>query len=273
MTYWWWLAGLSLLFVVLERLLPARRDQGPFRAQLGNDLFYAAFNGHFYAVLTGGLTGGLALWTREVLGPWLPFAGEGASLASLSGWGQFAIYFVAADFMQWCVHVLLHRVPFLWQFHKVHHSIHRMDWAGNFRFHWVELVVYRSLLYVPLALLGGDAEPLFWAAVFATAWGHFNHANVRVGIGPLGYVFNSPRMHLWHHDASDEGGSSKNYGIVLSLWDWLFGTAYWPRDRAPQRIGYPGDDEMPRGLPGQLAFPLLRRRRAGGSVLVAERRS
>jgi sterol desaturase/sphingolipid hydroxylase (fatty acid hydroxylase superfamily) len=128
----------------------------------------------------------------------------------------------------------------------------------------MELVVYRSLLYVPLFWLGGDPEPLFAVAVFATAWGHFNHSNLDVDIGPAGYVFNSPRMHLWHHDASTEGGVSKNYGIVLSCWDWLLHTAYWPRDRAPERIGYSGDAELPRDLPRQLLFPATRKRSAAG---------
>jgi sterol desaturase/sphingolipid hydroxylase (fatty acid hydroxylase superfamily) len=158
------------------------------------------------------------------------------------------------------VHNLLHRVPLLWKFHKVHHSIHQMDWAGAFHFHWVEVVVYKSLLYLPLAVLGGSAEAIFAAAVFSTFWGHFNHANLDVGIGPLSYVFNSPRMHLWHHDSSTEGGAAKNFGIVFALWDFLFGTAYWPRERAPERIGYAGDEEMPRDLPRQLVFPALKRR-------------
>lgn len=258
MSYWPWLAGISLAFALLERLRPARPDQGALRPQLANDLVYLAFNGHLYAVLTAGLTGALVLWTREGLAPWLPFAAEGAGLARWPAAAQFVVFLVAADFLQWCVHVVLHKVPLFWQFHKLHHSIHRMDWAGNFRFHWMELVIYRSLLYVPLALLGGDGEPLFWAAVFATAWGHFNHANLAVDLGALGYVFNSPRMHLWHHDASSEGGTSKNYAIVFSLWDWLFRTAYWPRDRSPARIGYPGDEEIPRGLGRQLLFPLTR---------------
>jgi sterol desaturase/sphingolipid hydroxylase (fatty acid hydroxylase superfamily) len=97
-------------------------------------------------------------------------------------------------------------------------------------------------------------------AVFATFWGHFNHANLEVGLGPLARILNGPRMHLWHHDASTEGGVAKNFGIVLSVWDFLFGTAYWPRDRAPERLGYPGDEEMPPDLPRQMIFPLLRMR-------------
>ena len=49
------------------------------------------------------------------------------------------------DFIQWGIHRLLHRVPFLWGFHKVHHSIIEMDWNGSMRFHWLEIVGYRSL--------------------------------------------------------------------------------------------------------------------------------
>lgn len=260
MAYWPWLLGVSLFFVLVERVKPARPAQPLARPQLANDLFYLAFNGHFYAVLLGGTTGAVALWTRDLLGPVLPFATEGSALARLPWAAQFVIYLLLSDFMQWCVHNLLHRIPFLWQFHKVHHSVRQMDWAANFRFHWAELVVYRSLLYVPLALLGGSGSALFAVAVFATLWGHFNHANVDLGLGRLGYVFNSPRMHMWHHDASDEGGVSKNYGIVLSLWDFLFRTAYWPRDRAPGRIGYPHDEEMPRDIVRQIAFPVTRGR-------------
>lgn len=259
MSYLAWLLAISAAFALAERLAPARR-QPLARPQLLNDLAYLVFNGHLWAVLTGGLSASLALFAREQLA-FLPFASETNALARLPWLAQFALYLCISDLLQWCVHVLLHRVPFLWRFHKVHHSAHAMDWAVNFRFHWMELVVYRTLLYLPLALLGGSASALFAVAVFATAWGHFNHANLAVDIGPLGYVFNSPRMHLWHHDDSHEGGSAKNFGIVLSVWDWLFGTAYWPRDRAPARLGYDGDREMPDDLPRQALFGLWPQRR------------
>jgi sterol desaturase/sphingolipid hydroxylase (fatty acid hydroxylase superfamily) len=85
-------------------------------------------------------------------------------------------------------------------------------------------------------------------------------SNLNVDLGPLGCVFNSPRMHLWHHDASEEGGVAKNFGIVLSLWDFLFRTAFWPRDRSPRVLGYPGIEEMPLGLAGELFWPVARRR-------------
>ncbi len=256
MIYWAWLLGISVAFVLLERLNPARKSQPILRSQLANDLFYLIFNGHLWALLTGGVIGLVATRTDSVL--------QSASLFPETGLltgrhfaTQFIVYLLVSDFLQWSVHVLLHRVPFLWNFHKVHHSIHEMDWAGNFRFHWMELVVYKSLLYIPLLWLGGAGAPLFAVAVFGTAWGHFNHANLDVGIGPLRWIFNSPRMHLWHHDASTEGGVAKNYGIVLSIWDYLFRTAFWPKDRGPERLGYPDDDRMPTDLPRQMLYPVF----------------
>ncbi len=259
MNYWPWLLGISVAFALFERLRPARPGQPSLRPQLLNDLFYVAFNGHFYALLFGAWIAGVASWTQANVLPLLGYD-SGSNLLSGRAFGiQFVIYLIGADFLQWLVHNLLHRVPWLWTFHKVHHSASRMDWAVNFRFHWMELIVYRTLLYLPLVFLGGDPDALFAAAVFATCWGHFNHSNLDLGLGPLGYVFNSPRMHMWHHDTSAEGGVSKNYGIVFSLWDYLFGTAYWPRERAPKRLGYPGDAEMPQQIWRQLTFPFARK--------------
>jgi sterol desaturase/sphingolipid hydroxylase (fatty acid hydroxylase superfamily) len=115
----------------------------------------------------------------------------------------------------------------------------------------------------PLAWLDASPEAVVAVAVVTTLWGDFNHANLDVGLGPLGYLLNSPRMHLWHHDQSSEGGVAKNFGIVFSAWDFLFGTAHWPSDRSPARLGYPGDEEMPSSLLDQLTWPLSRRRPAG----------
>ena len=254
MEYWHWLVLVSLLFLWWERFFPARPAQPLLRPGWARDLFYLAFNGHWFMVLFGGALTALGASLAEPRPGWLdgrPF------------WLQCVVFLVVSDFLQWCVHNLLHRVPFLWRLHQIHHSVVDMDFAGNFRFHWMELVVYRGLLYLPLLYLGGDwsesGAPLLCVAVFSTAWGHYNHSNLRLSIGPLAWLFNCPQMHLWHHDASSEGGTAKNFGIVLSVWDWLFGTAYWPRDRAPARLGYPGLEHLPASLPRQLFWPLMPR--------------
>jgi sterol desaturase/sphingolipid hydroxylase (fatty acid hydroxylase superfamily) len=257
-SYLHWLTIVSGAFVVLERLRPWRRGQALLRQGWLRDLGFLVLNGHVFAVLTAGLTAALAVRARELL------AGMGIDLtrSPVADWSfpaQLLVYFVVADFLQWSIHVALHRVPPLWAIHKVHHSLTVMDWIGNFHFHWAEILVYKTLQWLPLAWLGAPGDVLLTVAVFTTIWGNFNHSNLDAGLGPLGYVFNSPRMHLWHHDVSDEGGIAKNFAVVLSLWDWIFRTAYWPRQRSPRGLGYPGMEEMPEGLLGQAVWPLLRR--------------
>jgi len=258
-SYLHWLVAISLTFVLLERLFPWRKGQPLLRPGWLRDLGFLAVNGHFFSLLTAGVNGWLALRATGLLQD----AGlriDASPVARWPFWAQVVVFLLASDFLQWCVHNALHRVPFLWTFHKVHHAITTMDFVGSFRFHWMEILVYKTAQWLPLALLGASGEAAFVVAVFGTFWGDLNHANLDVGLGPLGTVFNSPRMHLWHHDASEEGGVAKNFGIVLSLWDFLFGTVFWPRDRSPKTLGYPGIEEMPQGLAGELAWPLARAR-------------
>jgi sterol desaturase/sphingolipid hydroxylase (fatty acid hydroxylase superfamily) len=259
MTYWPWLLAISLAFVGIERLFPWRRAQVLLRRGWLRDLGFLVLNGHVFSLWTATLGGILAAAATSLFRR----LGLGLEASPVAGWpflAQFLVLLVLADFLQWCVHNLLHRVPWLWTFHKVHHSIETMDWIGNWRFHWMEIVVYRSLQWLPLAWLRVSPGAAFAVAMVTTIWGDLNHANLNVGLGRLGYVLNSPRMHLWHHDASSEGGAAKNFGIVFSAWDHLFGTAYWPRERSPERLGYPEMEEMPRSLAGQVLWPVAFRR-------------
>ena len=259
MNYLHWLVGISLAFVVLERLFPWRREPAAAPPRLAPRSPLPRVQRSRLRPPGGRGNGWVAVQATRLLQE-AGLAFDRSPVPQWPFWVQFLVFFVLSDFLQWSVHNMLHRVPFLWTFHKVHHAIDTMDFIGNFRFHWMEIVVYKTAQWLPLALLGASPRAVFWVAVFSTFWGDLNHANLNVGLGPLGYVFNNPRMHLWHHDASDEGGVAKNFGIVLSLWDFLFGTAFWPRDRSPERLGYPGDETMPRGFLGEIAWPIARRR-------------
>jgi sterol desaturase/sphingolipid hydroxylase (fatty acid hydroxylase superfamily) len=95
-------------------------------------------------------------------------------------WAVLLVGFVVRDFVQWWTHRLLHFSPRLWEFHKVHHSVKEMGFAAHLRYHWMETVVYRSIEYIPLALLGVGLHDFFLIHIFTLAWGHYNHANFRV---------------------------------------------------------------------------------------------
>ncbi len=251
MSYWHYLVGLSLAFAVVERVRPMRPAQRVWRRDVVVDLLYVVVNGHLLGVLLA--------WATAPLSTVVDAHASQLRLQVLTAlplWQQALVAFVLLDALQWCIHNALHRVPWLWQFHKVHHSIVELDWLGSLRFHWVEIVVYKSVQYLPLLALGVDGRALLAVAVVGTAIGHGNHSNVDVDFGMLRYLFNSPRMHAWHHVHPDAGPSNINFGVCLSVWDWLFGTAHLP-SAAPAAIGLaaPG---VPRSWLAQQLWPLSR---------------
>ena len=256
--YWFWLTAVSLFCFLLERLFPWR-PQAALRPQIGQDLFWLAFNGHFLGIVLASLAVRVILWINTQLGSvGIPTPDSLMWIHERPLWLQFLVFLVLKDLIEWCVHNLLHRVPWLWEFHKLHHSIVTLDWIGNMRFHWMEIVVYKSITYLPLVVLGVDNRVILWVAVTGTLIGHLNHSNLAIGWGPLRYVVNSPRMHVWHHDVIPLGGHGRNFGIVFSAWDWLFGTAYMPPSGQPERLGFEGMEEFPRSLPARLAYPVTR---------------
>jgi sterol desaturase/sphingolipid hydroxylase (fatty acid hydroxylase superfamily) len=256
------LAVISAVVAGLEALFPWRA-QKRLRPNLASDVVYLVFNGHFLglalAAASAPTVGRLvdAVSVRLGLDGW-------QSLQLAASWPlglQIVVVLFGLDFIQWCVHVALHRVPGLWTFHQAHHSVvdGEMDWIVAFRFQWTEVVVYRAAQYLPLALMGFASEALFFHAVFGTLIGHLNHANLAWDYGPLRYLLNNPKMHLWHHDYDAEAGKVVNFGIIFSVWDYLFGTARVP-DHPPRRIGFPGVESFPRGVFAQALFPWAPRR-------------
>ncbi|MDA0334234.1 MAG: sterol desaturase family protein [bacterium] len=256
--YYFWLTAVSLLCFVLERLWPWRPQQRVLREGIWQDLFWLVFNGHYLGVLFALFTGSLVAWFNQTLAQLgLPVPESLALLSAAPLWLQFVLFFLLKDFVEWNIHRLLHNVPWLWEFHKLHHSIQQMDWIGNFRFHWAEIIVYKTLSYLPLVILGIDGSVLLAIAIIWTLAQDLNHANVMFDYGPLRYLLNSPKMHIWHHDTEVHGRGGQNFGLVLSVWDWLFRTAYWPADQeAPQRLGFGGIEAYPRDVPRRLIYPL-----------------
>ena len=256
--YWFWLAVVSLLCFGLEQFFPWRR-QRVLRPQIGQDLFWLVFNGHVLGLGLALVTGNLVLWINAQLGAQGFRAPDSLQLLhDAPFWVQFIVVLVLKDLIEWCVHNLLHRVPWLWEFHKLHHTIDTLDWIGNFRFHWMEILIYRSIAYFPLVVLVVRNDVILAVAVFGTLIGHLNHSNLPISWGPLRFVFNSPKMHVWHHDVILRGEYGKNFGIVLSVWDWIFGTAHMPRNEQPEKLGFEGQEAYPRSLPGRLLFPFSR---------------
>lgn len=258
--YLLWLLVVSFLCFILERLVPWRKTQQWPRADLAQDIFYLIFNGQIVGLLIAWIS---VPFLRYVLGIFditgLPRPNELNLLSGSPAIVQFGVYFVIKDLAEYIIHYQLHARSWLWTFHKLHHSLVTMDWIGNFRFHWMEIIVYRTLSWLPLVILGVGWDILLPIAVIVTLVGHLNHSNVRISWGPLRYVFNSARMHIWHHDYILHRPNGQNFAVVFSLWDWLFGTAYFPFEKeGPDRLGFPGMETFPRSLLARLLYPVTR---------------
>jgi len=180
-------------------------------------------------------------------------------IGSWPTWLQLLLMFILRDFIQWNVHRLLHKSTTLWEFHKVHHSVQQMGFAAHLRFHFGETILYRSIEYIPLAMIGFGLDDFFIVHIIALLIGHLNHANIYLPLGPLKYIFNSPQMHIWHHaEHLPEGSYGVNYGLSLSIWDYIFGTVYWPDNGRDEVLGFEKINSYPKGFLGQIAEPFKR---------------
>ncbi|MEZ4874242.1 MAG: sterol desaturase family protein [Flavobacteriaceae bacterium] len=260
--YFYGLIIVSLLVWGLEIMFPWRKNQSIFRKGFWLDAFYMFFNFFLLNLIVFIFLSNVA---EALFNDLLSVVGLSVSdfqLLDLNQlpWGLgLLLFFVVSDFVQWNTHRVLHRVPFLWNFHKVHHSVKEMGFAAQLRYHWMEPVVYKSMLYIPLAIIGGfEVEDVAIVHFFALTIGHLNHANLGWDYGLLKYMFNNPKMHIWHHSKSLPAHVryGVNFGLTLSCWDYLFGTAHIPYNGRDIELGFEGDENFPVDFIHQELYPL-----------------
>ncbi|MDF9799977.1 sterol desaturase/sphingolipid hydroxylase (fatty acid hydroxylase superfamily) [Catalinimonas alkaloidigena] len=256
--YFWWLIGVSLFFFALEIIIPWRKKQPVFRKDFWKDAFYMFFNFFLFSLIGYNAVSDVFV---QLFNDFLALFGVSNLVAleinSWPVWGQLLTLFVLRDFIHFNVHRLLHTVPWLWEVHKVHHSVQQMGFAAHLRYHFMETVVYRFLEYLPLAMIGFGITDFFVVHIFALAIGHLNHSNLNFDFGPLKYILNNPKMHIWHHakELPEEHKHGVNFGITLSIWDYLFHTNYIPKDGRDIPLGFEGVEEFPDGFIEQQMGP------------------
>ncbi len=254
--YFYGLILVSAFVYALELVFPWRKSQARIRQDFWLDGFYMFFNFFLFWLVAYNAVSNVVVEAfadlRRSIGleslAWCDVSTLPIALL-------LVLMFVLRDFIQYWIHRLLHRVPRLWDFHKVHHSVEQMGFAAHLRYHWMETVVYRTIEYLPLAMIGFGIQEFFVINMIALTIGHINHANFRPPIGPLRYIFNSPQMHIWHHAKEMPRRYGANYGLSLSVWDWLFGTVYWPGSGRDIPLGFAHVEDYPDHFLTQMAFP------------------
>ncbi|WP_026898071.1 sterol desaturase family protein [Daejeonella oryzae] len=255
--YFYWLIGISLFIWLLEIIVPWRTNQSPIRQDFWMDGFYMFFNFFLFSLIGYNALSNIGVQAFTDL--LAQFGIKNISAIEVSSWPkwlQLSTMFIVADFIQWNIHRMLHRIPALWEFHKVHHSVKEMGFAAHLRFHWAETIIYKTIQYIPLSMIGFGLTDFFLIHILAISIGHLNHSNLNVNYGPLKFLLNNPKMHIWHHSKELPAGSfGVNYGISLSIWDYIFGTAHIPGDGRDIDLGFHGDEKFPKQLTNQMLYP------------------
>ncbi len=167
--------------------------------------------------------------------------GSGSFNLSFSSSLSIAAYtlflFVIDDFLRFIQHYLMHKVPFLWEIHKVHHSAHVLTPMTLYRVHLLEVFIssFRRILGTvfltcimfvlthkvlsPIQIMGA----LSLNFIFNILGGNLRHSHIPLSFGFLERIFISPAQHQIHHSKALEH-FDKNFGVALSIWDQIFST-------------------------------------------------
>jgi len=149
---------------------------------------------------------------------------------------QMLLMMGLADGLRYWLHRWAHEWEPLWRFHAVHHSPHKLYWLNVGRFHPIDKGLQVFLDTLPFLFLGVGEEVLGLYVVCYAINGFFQHCNVDIRLGILNYLVSGPELHRWHHSMVKKE-SNHNYGNNLIIWDLVFGTWYWPKERDVQELG------------------------------------
>jgi sterol desaturase/sphingolipid hydroxylase (fatty acid hydroxylase superfamily) len=176
----------------------------------------------------------------------------------LPAWIESVLAVALMDYTLYLWHIMIHRMPFLWRFHQVHHADLDMDASTALRFHFGEMAMSVPYRAAQVALLGIAPRPLSIWQTFLLISVMFHHSDLRLPLRlerQLSRLFVTPRMHGIHHSIIEDEVNS-NWSSGLTLWDWLHGTLRLdvpqqeidigvPAYRRPEDVTLPKLIEMP----------------------------
>lgn len=256
--------ALVLLFRLLEWVMPAERGQPAERWWF--NLGYTPFILGFALLLNPLLTPLFAAVIGRTGGGLVPVVvGPDSAI-----WIQILFtlaYAFAWDLTQYAFHRLQHAVPALWETHRFHHDETAISAVAQARHHPISTLL-AAMFHLPvLVLFGSQAPHLIAAFLMFTLWGFVNHANVRIGFGPLTPVIAGPQWHRIHHSIREEH-RDRNFAVLFPAIDIMFGTYCRPRAGEYPPTGLP-EPRVPSIHAGTIEpfvgwYRMLRRRLARG---------
>lgn len=173
---------------------------------------------------------------------------DGAGLLARSIYSFFVV--VAIDLGFFMAHYIEHKVPFFWEFHKVHHSAEVLTPVSSFRFHPIDKILQGCFISFLVGIVNGtfgyacpngiDAITIVNFSIILFTYNltaNLRHSHIWISYSwAPSHVFSSPAMHQIHHSAAARH-IDKNLGLIFSFWDYLAGTLYVPRQKEELELG------------------------------------
>jgi sterol desaturase/sphingolipid hydroxylase (fatty acid hydroxylase superfamily) len=215
----YFLIGFMVVFYLLEQIFNNQVKYNKRPQHLGHNLLFqvAFFIGNiFWATVTVFSIRWLNENSIGLLYIW-----------QLPVWLKLILGVILFDFVTYWFHRIAHKVPFLWRFHRVHHSDTTMDASTNFRAHPLELMFwFGTSNIIAAAIFGLDLLSLGLYFLVATPFFFLEHANLRFPTWidkTFGLIFTTPNLHKIHHE-QDQYFTDSNFADIFILWDRFFGT-------------------------------------------------
>lgn len=192
----------------------------------------------FFAFVVRRAANHLNAWTGFYYGPWP---------AAIGSWPfpvRLVLYLVVADFGAYWMHRLVHLKP-LWRVHRWHHAPSHMYWLAGNRTSILQQAIFNLPYIFASPLLGVSpfwvANGLFFLYAMTNGW---MHMNVTWRLRGLDWLLVTPQSHHIHH-SDDPAHYSRNFGVLLSVWDRLFGTFTSPHDMDPKTLKFGIGEKVP----------------------------
>lgn len=210
--------GLGFMLAMWENRFALLRCAAARAVRWPVNLTLTLFNVLLLSLLPLSLLGG-SVWAHERGFGLLPALGLDGPLAFLAA-------LLLRGLVSWFTHVAMHRVPWFWRVHRVHHLDTQLDVSTTVRFHPLEFVIGLALGLPAVVAFRLSPAALATYEVLDVAVTLFSHAAVRMPEWldrPLCWVIVTPSLHRVHH-SSHLPETNSNYSAVFPVWDVLLGT-------------------------------------------------
>lgn len=221
--------GLAFLSFFGLLVFEKKRPKVRFASSISKESVYTNLTAFFFNNVVLGLIRATSLFFIAQ-----GLAGHGLLHGMAEGPLKWILTFLLYDLAIYAWHVINHHNEFLWRFHKVHHSDQAFNVTTGFRFHVIDLLIELPYKCLFVILIGVDAHIVLAMEAIQLVFILFHHSNTEIPYERfVSSLLITPSLHRTHHSAVRHEHDS-NYGIVISLWDQLFGTRL---DVVPQQIG------------------------------------